>query len=76
MVGALIALLKLYQLVIIVRAVLTWLPVDERQPWVQLLNTLTEPVLGPLRQFTRLGTVDLSPIVAFFLIQLLIALLM
>ena len=72
MIGALIAVLHVYQLLIIIRAVQTWLPVNERQPWVRLLAAVTEPLLAPLRSFTRAGSFDLSPILAIVVIEVII----
>jgi YggT family protein len=75
MIGALIAVLHVYQLLIIIRAVQTWLPVDERQPWVRLLAKITEPILAPFRPFTRAGSVDLSPILAIVVVEVIIRIL-
>lgn len=60
-----------YVLVIFVRIVLSWFPINPDGPVATLhglLHLLTEPLLGPLRRVlpaVRLGTValDLSPIV-------------
>ena len=57
---------------IIIRALLSWLPRDSPynpyNPYansiVQYLITVTEPILMPLRQYTSMGMMDLSPIVA------------
>ena len=64
-------LITLYLLVIIVRIVLSWFPIDPDGPIATLhglLHLLTEPLLGPLRRMlppVRLGGVglDLSPII-------------
>ena len=74
MVGLIIAVLRVYELLIIVRVVLSWMPVDPRQSWVRLLESVTEPVLAPLRPLARLGNFDLSPVVVIVLIQIVIAL--
>lgn len=56
---------------IILRAILSWLPIDPRNPLVAFLHDITEPILAPIRQvMPRLGMVDLSPLVAIILIQL------
>ena len=72
MVGVIIALLKLYQLVVIIRAVQTWITVDPRSPFVRGIAVITEPVLKPLRSFTMFGTVDFSPVVVIVVLQLII----
>ena len=75
MVGVIIALLKLYQLLIIIRAVQTWVAVDARHPFVRWVASITEPVLKPIRAFTLFGTVDFSPVVVVIGIQLIIRML-
>jgi len=72
MIGAVIAVLKAYQLVVVIRAVQSWLPVDNRQPWVRFLAAITDPVLTPLRAFARFGNLDLSPVLAIVVIELII----
>ena len=72
MVGAIIAVLRLYQFIVIVRAAASWLPVDQRAGWFRLLVQLTEPVLAPIRSFARSGNFDLSPIVVIVIIELAI----
>ena len=70
MVGVIIALLKLYQLLIIVRAVQSWVRVDPRHPFVRGIASVTEPVLSPIRSFAMFGTVDFSPVVVIVIAQL------
>ena len=65
---------------IIGRALLSWLPVRPGNPFHPLavvLFQITEPVLGPLRRIIpTIGMIDISPIVALFLLQFLQAVLM
>lgn len=68
-------LLELLKWIILARVVLTWLPrfgvhVDSQNPIVRFMHLVTEPFLYPLRRFSRVGMIDLSPIIAFFLISL------
>ncbi len=57
---------------IIIRALLSWFPVDPRNPLVQMLVQITEPILEPMRRIIpRLGMIDLSPMVAIILLQVL-----
>ena len=72
MVGLIIALLKLYQLVVLIRAVQTWMTVDPKHPFVRGVAAITEPVLNPLRSFTMFGSVDFSPVVVIIVLQLMI----
>jgi uncharacterized protein YggT (Ycf19 family) len=72
MVGLIIALLKLYQLVVLIRAVQAWMTVDPKHPFVRGVAVITEPVLAPLRSFTMFGSVDFSPVVVIIVLQLMI----
>ena len=72
MLGAIIAVLRLYELIIIIRAVQSWMSVDPRHPMVRLVASLTEPVLGPVRSFTMFGTLDLSPMVVILIVELIV----
>lgn len=69
----LVLLLYLYTWVIIVRAVVSWSHPDPRQPLVRILVQVTEPILKPLRTAVppaKLGGIDLSPILAIIVIQI------
>ena len=64
-------LLAYYSVLFIVRALLSWVRPDPRNPLVRLLHNLTEPVLAPLRRLVRpgfFGGLDFSPVLAFLLI--------
>ncbi|RKZ09038.1 YggT family protein [bacterium] len=68
----LLRLIDLYALVILVRVVLSWLPVDHDQPWVRFVVDVTEPVVGPIRRvLPSFGGLDFSPLVAMLLLQLM-----
>ncbi len=59
---------------ILIRALISWVNPDPYNPIVQLLYKLTEPVLEPIRRIMPLGlrlNMDISPIIAFFLIMFL-----
>ena len=64
--------LWLYMWVIIARALISWVNPDPRNPIVQFLNRVTEPVLAPIRRWVgvRMG-MDLSPIVVILIITFL-----
>ena len=69
----LLTLLSLYTWVIVIRALISWVSPDPRNPIVQILAKLTEPVLRPLRRLVpphKTGNIDVSPILAILLIQL------
>ena len=73
------SLISLYVLIIFVRIVLSWFPIDPDGPIATfhgLLHLLTEPILGPLRRVlptVPIGSIrlDLSPIVVLFGAQIL-----
>jgi len=57
---------------IFVRAILSWFIHDPRNPLVELLDQITEPILSPLRRVVpRLGMIDITPLVAIILLQFL-----
>jgi len=73
-IGILIAnLLDIYSLLIIARAILSWIRIDQRNQFVRILSALTDPVLNPIQRVVPLigGTIDISPVVAFFAVQLI-----
>ena len=59
---------------ILIRVLLSWLPmtgahIDPYHPAIRLLYSITEPILGPLRRYTTVGMMDLSPIVALLVLD-------
>lgn len=58
---------------IIARALVSWLPVDRYHPIIRVLDQITEPILAPLRRYIPPigGMMDITPIVALILIQIL-----
>lgn len=62
---------QLLALLIIVRALLTWIPsVDYQHPVVRGIVRVTDPILLPIRRFVPpLGGMDVTPIAALLLIQ-------
>lgn len=64
-------LLYLFWLIVI-RALISWVSPDPRNPIVQVIYALTEPVLAPFRRvIPPLGFIDISAIVVLILIELL-----
>jgi YggT family protein len=66
-------LLQLYSLLVFIRAIMSWVRPDPRNRFVQILNTLTDPVLVPIQKVIPPigGTVDISPWVAILALHLL-----
>ncbi|MDA0271142.1 MAG: YggT family protein [Chloroflexi bacterium] len=61
---------------IFARAILTWLPIDKDGPVVRALNSITDPILDPLRRvIPPIGMIDLTPMIAmialFFIANML-----
>ena len=60
-------LIGLYTLVIFVRIILSWFPINPSGPLGQVARGLfqvTEPVLGPARRIIpSIGPIDISPII-------------
>jgi len=64
---------RLYSYAILARIVLSWIPLERNNLVVQFIYKITEPILAPFRIILPLGGMglDLSPIIVFFLINLL-----
>lgn len=61
----------LFILAIIGRAILSWFAVSPYHPVSVFLTRITEPVLAPLRRYIpRMGMLDLTPLVAILLVQI------
>jgi uncharacterized protein YggT (Ycf19 family) len=74
MVGILVSILDIYSIVIIVSALISWFPVSQDNPVVQLLNALTAPVYAPIRAIidpSKTGGIDISSIIVLVLISFL-----
>jgi len=57
---------------IFIRIIFSWIGMDPRNPVAIFLHDITEPILGPIRQFMpRLGMLDFSPMVAIILLSLI-----
>jgi len=70
--GELVKLIfSLYTYAILLGAVLSWVSMGSYSPLSALIHTLTEPLLSICRSILpNLGMVDLSPLLALFLLQL------
>jgi YggT family protein len=62
-------LFDLYIIVLLARVLLSWVQVDPRNPVVNLVNQLTEPLLAPIRRMLpQPGALDFSPMIAFVVV--------
>jgi YggT family protein len=67
-----VRLIDLYSLVVLVAVIVSWIPVDRRNPLVSVVRSLTEPALAPIRRvLPPLGGLDLSPMTLLLLLQVL-----
>jgi YggT family protein len=65
------AAFSVYLLIMLGRVISSWIDVDPYHPVVRFLREWTEPILAPIRRVVPpLGMLDLSPLVALFLIML------
>ena len=66
-------LLNLYMWVVIARAVLSWVRPDPHNPIVRFVNGLVDPVTYRISRIipTRVGMVDISPIILIAIIWFL-----
>ena len=66
-------ILQIYQFIILVRVLLSWIPnIDYNNPVVKFLYDITEPVLAPIRRaLPPMSGIDLSPIIVFLGISVL-----
>jgi len=69
--------LQIYQLILLARVLMTWIPnLDYSNPIARFLYQATEPVLAPIRSaLPPMGGIDLSPLVVFLGISVLMRLL-
>lgn len=76
----LVDLLSIYGSLIIVEVLVSWAimlrigRISSYSPWVRTLRKIVEPVLGPIRRMVppeRVGGLDISPILALALIQVI-----
>jgi YggT family protein len=60
------------KLALIVRVVSSWLPVSPYSLWIRWSYSLTEPLLLPLRRIVPgMGGIDFTPIIAYFLLDII-----
>ena len=65
-------LLWVLWLAILVRVILSWFPVDPKNPVVRVVFDVSEPILAPFRRvIPRIGMIDLSPLAALLVISFL-----
>ncbi len=64
--------LNIALIVVIARAILSWVSPDPYNPIVRIINQLSEPILFPIRKrVPYMGGIDWSPIIALMIIYFL-----
>lgn len=63
----------IFMIALIIQAIMSWVGNSYGNPMGSLLDSLTAPLLDPIRKFVPLiGMVDLSPLVAILLLQVVL----
>ncbi|HNQ50609.1 MAG: YggT family protein [Candidatus Omnitrophica bacterium] len=63
--------INIYVLLIVFRAVISWVNADPHNPIVQFLQKATDPLLVPIRKFLPFSwkwSIDVSPVIAILLL--------
>jgi len=59
------------KIALLVRVISSWLPISPFSVWVRWSYLLSEPILAPMRRIVpNLGGLDITPILAYFLLNL------
>ena len=66
-------LIGILWLAILLRIIFSWIAIDQDNPLYKIVHEITEPILAPIRQLVpRFGMFDLSPMIASFLLYILL----
>ncbi len=71
----LIRLLEVYSYIILARVIMSWVIRDPFNKYYIFVLRITEPVLGPIRSLLPRMGLDLSPIIVFILIDIIVRIL-
>ena len=65
-------LFKILKIILISRIILSWFPNNRFNPIINVIYTLSDPILDPFRQLIKpINGIDFSPIILFFLLNLM-----
>jgi YggT family protein len=67
----LVRVIQIYNLLIFARVIMSWFVRNPGNPIYHFLYEITEPVLAPIRRIMPSMGLDLSPIIAYMIINLL-----
>jgi len=64
--------IEILRVLIFIRVILSWVAPHSRNEFIELVNSITEPILRPFRILIPLGgtRLDLSPILAYYVLGL------
>lgn len=72
LIGVTALFLKVFFFALIISVILSWVAPGSASPGAELVNQITEPALAPFRRMLpSMGGLDISPILAFMVIQLI-----
>jgi len=61
---------RVYKFIILARVLISWIKVDQSNSIVIFIHQSTEPLLGFVRRILpNFGMIDLSPLIAFFVLD-------
>ena len=65
-------ILRILYFSIFLLAIISWFPIDQNNSLVRSLDTITEPIIEPIRKILpTFGMFDLSPLIAIILLSFL-----
>jgi len=65
-------LFKILKIILVARIILSWFPHNRFNPLINIIYTLSNPILEPFRRLIKpMNGIDFSPIILFFLLNLL-----
>ncbi len=65
----LIAILNVYEILIVIRAVLSWFNPDPNNHIIRFLSDITDPVMNPIRRIIPMSGIDFSPMIVILVIE-------
>ncbi len=68
----LLQVIDMYSLVVLIAVILSWMRLPHNNPIAQFVNSLTEPLLNPIRRaLPAMGGLDFSPMILLIGLQIL-----
>lgn len=72
MIQLILTLFRLYEVMVIVRVILSWVQVESYHPVIKFIYNMTEPLMAPIRNLLpteRIG-IDFSPLIILLGLEL------